>query len=167
MWRIRSSKEHFLENVVSPIYAGYPVPLYGVTSILIFTQPLTNGSSKLTWIPKSKNTSLCTRRPHKLQANYCNFDPTVTWPQIQKRKPRLTLSSVMTSSAMELQLGLFRYLLITHRNKRKQNAPMIFAQMHVLVSCVISFSCVFIFTLRLQQMQVTYAPDASHLFWLQ
>ena len=67
----------------------------------------------------------------------------------------------MASSVMELQLGVFSFLPATHvktKSKVKKNASAIFT--HHAASYAY-----FVFTLRLQYKQVTYAPDESGLFW--
>ena len=63
----------------------------------------------------------------------------------------------MAQSAMELQLGVFCFLPTTHvKTKANKMLSTIFA-LH-------GISWMFIFMLRPQQMQVTYAPNESHLF---
>ena len=86
-------------------------------------------------------------------------DMIVLYPQIYKcdhRQPR-----VMALSAMGLNLGVFGSLPTMHAKNKKNpttNAFMIFAPCGVLR--------VFVFMLKLQYMQVTYAPDEPRLFWL-
>ena len=68
---------------------------------------------------------------------------------------------VMVSSAMGLSLGVFGFSPTTHPKTITQN------------KCIQDFCVlcgvlgVFVFMLRLQYMQITYAPDKSRLFGLQ
>ena len=79
------------------------------------------------------------------------FGPTT---DIHGRSQTLYTPRVMASSVMGLKLGVLGYLPTTHA---KTNASTIFA-------CRAVFRHVFIFTLRPQQVLVTYAPDEPRLF---
>ena len=59
-----------------------------------------------------------------------------------------------------LKLGVFRFLPTTHTTT-------ITKQMHPRFSRTVQCLRIFIFTLRQQYMQVTYAPDELWLCWLQ
>ena len=79
----------------------------------------------------------------------------VMFPQIYKGDPRpRILPHLMALSAMELKLGVF--LVFCQPPYTKTNAKQ--------MCC--SVLRMFIFTLRPQKMQVTYAPDKPWLFWL-
>ena len=67
---------------------------------------------------------------------------------------------VMVSSAMELQSGVFRFC---RAYTQKQTQTKCLQGLRALCSV----SCVFIFTLRLQYICLSYALDESQLFWLQ
>ena len=80
--------------------------------------------------------------------------------QIYTRDPRLPISpSVMASSSMRLNLGIFWFLPTTHT---KINAK----QMRSRLRAPYGDLRLFVFKLRSRYMHVTYAPDESWLCWL-